>query len=624
MGWQAVVNSALVSSSVVHVVLVVMALSRVDRAPGVGRWTAPLWAGVAGAFAVLASRWSGVGWIETLTVVGIVWAATSAAVVVWPQFTPLGAMVWASFLLMGGTSLVWGAQFLGSLHLSSLTLVLMWVTAGVGVLSVPSSLVQTLEGWEALFRRSWSRPNQPMTAWRPLGTAPRVCIQVPTHAEPPELVIETLDALSRLRYPNFEVLVIDNNTTDETLWRPLERHCQRLGSRFRFLHVEGISGAKAGALNWSMKYLDPAVELIGVVDADYQVAPDWLAHVVGYFDDPSLGFVQCPHAYRDFEWSQFGRMANAEYHVFFSTSMVSLSEHGAGITVGTMSLIRKQALVDAGGWAEWCLTEDSELAIRIHARGYSSVYLSKPYGWGLIPETFADYKKQRFRWTYGPVQEFQRHLRLFLPQRRLPARAAASQLTARQRVHHGNHGLDVIMVGIRLLMVPIASAAMLSMVWHRESVAMPPTLWIAATSVLVGSVLMRWTVFRDVVGATLTEAFGGTISFLALSHVISVASLSAVLGRPATWQRTNKFRQIASLDNMWDAAGTETVLAVLCLSVAGIAIAAMPHPGMALALALGVAWQGVSYATAPLMSLIAELALGRKRPDRAFTRAELA
>lgn len=76
-----------------------------------------------------------------------------------------------------------------------------------------------------------------------------VTVQVPTYAEPPEVVIGTLDALARLDYPDFEVMVIDNNTADERLWRPVQEHCARLG--FRFLRVEGITGAKAGALNWA-------------------------------------------------------------------------------------------------------------------------------------------------------------------------------------------------------------------------------------------------------------------------------------------------------------------------------------------------------------------------------------
>ncbi len=143
-------------------------------------------------------------------------------------------------------------------------------------------------------------------------------------------MIGTLDALSRLRYPNFEVLVIDNNTTDEALWRPLEEHCRRLGHRFRFFHLEQWPGAKAGALNFALTQTDPAAELVAIIDADYHAEPDFLAALVGYFDDPRLGFVQTPHDYRDWESSGYLRMCYYEYKGFFWTNQVSPQRAGCG------------------------------------------------------------------------------------------------------------------------------------------------------------------------------------------------------------------------------------------------------------------------------------------------------
>ena len=78
-------------------------------------------------------------------------------------------------------------------------------------------------------------------------------MHVPAYNEPPDMLIETLDALARLDYPNFEVIVIDNNTRDEAIWRPVEAHCRRLGERFRFFHVAPLAGFKAGALNYALQ-----------------------------------------------------------------------------------------------------------------------------------------------------------------------------------------------------------------------------------------------------------------------------------------------------------------------------------------------------------------------------------
>src|SRR5215472_5186710 len=499
----------------------------------------------------------------------------------------------------------WGALFLAHLQVSRVTLALLWVTSGLSAVTLPSAVIQTREGWDRLLRRRSRRDTRPPVPG-PGGRLPRISVHVPCHAEPPQIVIGTLERLARLDYPDFEVLVIDNNTPDPALWQPVAVHCQRLGERFRFFHVEGVRGAKAGALNWALGRTSPQAELIAVVDADYQVHPRWLRHTAGYFADPRMGFVQCPHAYRGYAQSTLGRWANWEYTVFFATGMVSLDEHRAGITVGTMSLIRRAALEHAGGWAEWCLTEDSELAIRIHALGYRSVYLTEPYGRGLIPETFEGYRRQRYRWTYGPVQEFQRHWRLFLPGRL----GTPSALTPGQKLHHANHGLDVMSIGLRALCFPLAAAAAASMVAHHEKVAMPAELWIAATCLLAGNLLLRWLTYRRIMRATTGQALGGILAFAALTHVITTASLRALIRRPARWQRTNKFRPHQRGIQALTHASRETVLGAAALLAAAALIAA-GSGGIVTALAIGLAVQALTYLTAPLVALAADRSLAR-------------
>jgi hypothetical protein len=110
----------------------------------------------------------------------------------------------------------------------------------------------------------------------------------------------------------------------------------------------------------------------------------------------------------------------------------------------------------------------------------------------------------------------------------------------RQRLHHANHGLDIAMIGLRLLVVPIGLSAVGSMIWHHEIVPLPGPLWAAATSVLVTSWAMRWLVYRRAVGATAKQALGAMLAYFALTHVISVASALDSLGRSAAWQRTIK------------------------------------------------------------------------------------
>ena len=248
-----------------------------------------------------------------------------------------------------------------------------------------------------------------------------------SHNEPPQMVIGTLDALARLDYPDFEVIVLDNNTASERDWRPVEAHCQALGSRFRFFHFDGMKGFKAGALNKALELTDPEATFIGVIDSDYQVAPDWLNTVVPAFGDPQVALVQAPQDYRDADESLLKKCCYEEYRGFFHVGMVERDEHNAIIQHGTMCMVRRTALVEVGGWAPWCITEDTELGLRLFEAGYVAHYTPKSLGRGLMPDTYAAYKGQRYRWVYGAMQILKRHGPMLF--------GRAGKLTLAQRYH---------------------------------------------------------------------------------------------------------------------------------------------------------------------------------------------
>ena len=175
--------------------------------------------------------------------------------------------------------------------MSTATRALLGVLCGMGILALPSSTSSGFLEMQVLLRDNWTRPNLAVAPRTSAG--PKVSVHVPCHAEPPEMVIATLDALSRLDYDDFEVIVVDNNTEDPRLWQPVAAHCEFLGERFRFYHVSPLTGAKAGALNYALARADPGAELVALVDADYQMTPDFLNELVGHFDDPRLAYVQC-------------------------------------------------------------------------------------------------------------------------------------------------------------------------------------------------------------------------------------------------------------------------------------------------------------------------------------------
>src|SRR3984957_4419963 len=99
-------------------------------------------------------------------------------------------------------------------------------------------------------------------------TFPKVSIHVPAYFEPPDMLKQTLDAVSRLDYPNFECVVIINNTPDPKFWQPIQDHCRTLGERFKFINAEKVEGFKAGALRIAMERTAVDAEIIGIIDAD--------------------------------------------------------------------------------------------------------------------------------------------------------------------------------------------------------------------------------------------------------------------------------------------------------------------------------------------------------------------
>jgi exo-beta-1,3-glucanase (GH17 family)/cellulose synthase/poly-beta-1,6-N-acetylglucosamine synthase-like glycosyltransferase len=313
----------------------------------------------------------------------------------------------------------------------------------VGGLGVILFIMAEAHEWaESIWLRKWRRPFPKLIVGD--GALPLVSIHVPAYNEPPELLKETLDALAALDYPNFEVLVIDNNTKDPAVWEPVEAYCAQLGERFRFFHVDPLSGFKAGALNYALRQTDPAAEVVAVIDADYVVHPLWLRDLVPAFQDPEVAIAQAPQDYRDADQNAFKAMCMAEYRGFFLLGMMTRNERNAIIQHGTMTMIRRSALVEMDGWAEWCITEDAELGLRLFEAGYKALYIPFTYGRGLMPDSFSDFKKQRYRWAYGAVRILAHHRRQFLG-------TVETKLGAGQRYHFAAGWLPWFADGFNLL-----------------------------------------------------------------------------------------------------------------------------------------------------------------------------
>ena len=396
---------------------------------------------------------------------------------------------------------------------------------------------------------------------------PKVSIHVPTYNEPPDMVIETLDALAALDYPDFEVLIIDNNTKNPRVWKPVEAHCRKLGRRFRFFHVDPLEGFKAGALNFALSSTSRNAAIIAVIDSDYAVAPNWLRELVPAFKDEKIGIVQAPQDYRDGAENAFKAMCYAEYRGFFFIGMVTRNERNAIIQHGTMTLIRRSVLESVGRWSEWSITEDAELGLRIFEAGFDAAYIPRSFGRGLMPDTFLDYKKQRYRWAYGAVQILRRHIGYLLFRKK-------SHLSNGQRYHFIAGWLPWLADGANLFFNLAALCWSLAMILDPLHVDPPLVVFsvlpLAFFSFKIGKMVY---LYRTRVNATMLQTVAAALGGLSLSHTIAKAVMAGFITRNKPFFRTPKMARASHLVRALSASTEELFLfAAMCSAAAAISL----------------------------------------------------
>lgn len=449
------------------------------------------------------------------------------------------------------------------LSVSAIIVGILMLIGMIGVIIVV--LVEAHEWAEALWVRERRRPLVPVELAD--EDLPMVSIHVPAYNEPPEMMIGTLNALARLDYPRFEVIVIDNNTRDPDVWKPVEAHCRALGERFRFYHVDPLSGFKSGALNYALARTAAEAVVIGVIDSDYVVEPNWLRELAPQFQHPQTAIVQAPQDYHDAYANAFKAMCYAEYRGFFYIGMVTRNERNAIIQHGTMTLVRRTALEEVGGWSEWCITEDAELGLQIFRLGHEAVYIPKSYGRGVMPDSFSGYRDQRFRWAYGAVQIMRHHAAEL-------AGLARTRLTPGQRYHFVAGWLPWIADGVNLLF------NMAALVWSLGMVAAPlvvdppliifSVLPLALFSFKVSKVIYLYRGARIV--GTARQTLAAAIAGLALSHTIARAMWQGLVTRDKPFLRTPKMEQATALRRAL-ASAREEILLMIALWSAAAAVA---------------------------------------------------
>jgi hypothetical protein len=204
---------------------------------------------------------------------------------------------------------------------------------------------------------------------------------------------------------------------------------------------------------------------------------------------------------------------NGEYAGFFDIGMVQRNEVNAIIVHGTMCLVRRAALDQAGGWSSDTICEDTDLGLSILERGWLAHYTNRRYGFGLLPDTFEAYKKQRHRWAYGGSQIVKKHWRRFLPGASMLTREQKRQFALGWLNWLGAESIGVAVAILNLIWVPFVAFA---------GIAIPDTiLTIPILAAFAVSLVHFAALYRLRVKIPARQLFGAV--FAAMSVQLTVA-----------------------------------------------------------------------------------------------------
>jgi biofilm PGA synthesis N-glycosyltransferase PgaC len=236
---------------------------------------------------------------------------------------------------------------------------------------------------------------------------PLVSVLIPARNEE-ESIRETVEAALASHYPNLEVIVINDASTEGTL--PEVRRLAAQYNRVRYLHFEENMG-KANALNYA--FFMSKGDILVCIDADCILDP-WAVHwMVSHFKHPRVGAVTGNPRVRN-RTTLLAKVQTAEYASVIGLIKRTQRLLGKVMTVsGVIVAFRKRALLDVGLWDTDMITDDINVSWKLERRFWAIHYELNAIGWMLVPETFRGFWRQRVRWAQGGVEVMRRHIGIF-------------------------------------------------------------------------------------------------------------------------------------------------------------------------------------------------------------------
>ncbi len=228
---------------------------------------------------------------------------------------------------------------------------------------------------------------------------PEVAILLAARHEPKEVLRDTFRALADLHYPAKQVYFLDDSS-DESYLREAEQIAEEFG--LTLFRRELRRGAKAGIVNDCLKTL--TAKYIAIFDADQQPMPDFLLKLVPFLEeDEHLAFVQTPQFYSNIIDNRVARGAGFQQAVFYEYICEAKGSEQSMFCCGTNVIFRREALLSVGGFDESVVTEDFATSLKLHLKGWRSLYSNHVAAFGMGPETLRAYFTQQGRWAKGTV-----------------------------------------------------------------------------------------------------------------------------------------------------------------------------------------------------------------------------
>jgi len=233
----------------------------------------------------------------------------------------------------------------------------------------------------------------------PLAVKPGVAVLIPARHEPKEVLEKTLISCYNLFYSEKTIYLLDDSS-DEKFKQEAEEIARKYDAKI--FRREARHGAKAGIINDCLKGL--ADKYVAIFDADQNPMPDFLLKLVPILEhDPKLAFVQTPQFYGNTSYNKVTMGSEMQQAVFYEYICDAKNINGTMICCGTNVVIRRQALIEAGGFDESSVTEDFSLSFALHTRGWRTMYYNHINVFGVGPEDLKSYFKQQNRWASGNV-----------------------------------------------------------------------------------------------------------------------------------------------------------------------------------------------------------------------------